>query len=487
MKRQWIFCIGALVVQSCTLHPKYSRPNMPIPSEWRIPTDSSDLADLCWWKQFGDPVLDHLIDEALLHNQDLKVAIHTVDEYIAKLGIARSYLYPQLNGTASGEREKTSVNAQPLLPGQSTIGNAYTLLLNASYQVDIWGEFRSATEVALANLLSQIETRRTVVLTLVSAVATSYIQLRQYDKQLVIANETLDSRNQSFALAKTRYELGLTSDMEVQQAQAEQEFAQVEIDRLEIAVALEEDLLSVLIGKAPTSIQRGKILDEIIVPPSVPMDLPSALLNQRPDILAAEQNLIAANAQIGVAKAQFFPQINLTSFYGTESSALNNLFTKPSSVWQYGANLLQEIFTGGYLTSNLRLTEAQKMALLHQYEATILNAFKEVNDAMIAHKITTQLVEVLRERVATLAEYFHLATLRYEDGLTDYLTYLDAERQLFTAQLDYAQAQGDNFVALIDIYKALGGGWVTEADTYAEKSEETPSASELPTRLDSGY
>ncbi len=247
MKKQWVFYIGVLGLQACTLHPKYERPNVAIPSEWRIETELSDQSNLCWWKLLGDPGLDGLVDEALLHNQDLKVAIHTVDEYVDMLGIARSYLYPQLNGTANGTRQKISSNLQPTLTGVSPINNAYSLLLNASYQIDIWGELRSATEVALANLLSQVETRRTVVLTLISGVAKSYIQLRQYDKQLKIAQQTIDSRIQSLKLATTRYELGLTSDIQVQQSKAELEFDQVEFDRLRNLIALQEDLLSCLI------------------------------------------------------------------------------------------------------------------------------------------------------------------------------------------------------------------------------------------------
>ncbi len=460
-----------LFLSSCTMHPKYTRPDTPMASSWRIPTDAAqEYSNVNWWKQFGDPVLDELINEALAHNQNLIAAMYNVDAFAAQLGIARSYLYPQLSGAASGGREKTSTTQQPIFIGTNPYIDSYTLLLNASYQVDLWGQYRSGVEVARANLLSQVETRRTVVLSLVGSVASSYVLLRQYDKQLEIARATLQDYNDALVIAKTRFELGLTSDMEVQQATSEVEYAQVQADNVQISIALTEDLLSILIGKPPSSIPRGKILDEIVMPPEVPAALPSEVLNQRPDILAAEQNLIAANAQIGVAKAAFFPQISLTGAYGAESSQLHNLLTGPSNVWSYGLNLMQEIFTGGYLTSNLKLTKAEKSALIYTYESTVLNAFKEVNDALISHKISQDIVTVQKERVGTLSVYLTLSNARYQEGLTDYLDFLDAERQLFDAELDYASAQGNVFLTLIDIYTSLGGGWVVEADKYSEST-----------------
>jgi outer membrane protein, multidrug efflux system len=466
-----------LSLSACTMHPKYQRPEPPMATNWRIEADEAgDYSNVCWWKQFGDPVLDEMIDEALANNQELTSAIYTVEAFAAKLGIAISYLYPQLSGDAFGGRDKISVNQQPFTPGINPYFNSYTLLLNASYQADIWGQYRSGTEVAKANLLSQIETRRAVVLALVGSVASSYILLRQYDKQLVISNETIQDRRQAYDLAKTRFELGLTSEMEVQQALSELDYTEARAEQIKISIALTEDLLSVLMGRPPSTIKRGKILDEIDQPPAVPVALPSEVLNQRPDILAAEQNLIAANAQIGVAKAAFFPQISLTGAFGTESSELSNLLTKPSSVWSYGLGLVQEIFTGGYLTSNLKLARVDKEALIYKYESVVLNAFKEVNDALISHNITLTLADIEKERVGALSQYLTLSDYRYQEGLTDYLNFLDAERQLFDAELEYASVQGNVFLTLIDIYTSLGGGWVVNADEYSEKAfqEEHP-------------
>lgn len=466
LKKINLILILSLLAGSCTMHPRYERDvEVAVPDQWRISSDEMNaFGNVNWWKELGDPVLDGYIQEALRNNQDLKVAIHTVEEFVAQLGIARSQFYPQISGGASYERQKVSTNVLPLTPGTPLISNFYELVLNGSYEVDIWGKILSAVEAAKANLLAEIQNQRTVVLTLVSAVATTYITLRQYDMQLAIAQDTKKTFDESYRLAVIRFELGLTSLLEVEQAKSEVEEAQTTVDQLRIQVATQEDLLCFLLGKAPGNVERGKLLGDIIMPPQIPAYLPSELLNQRPDILSAEQTLISANAQIGVAKANFFPQISLTGVYGYASLSLSNLLQKASSLWQWGVNLLQEIFTGFDLTYQLRLTEAQKLAAVHQYQSTILNAFKEVNDALISHKIGLELVQEQKKRVETLSEYYHLSVLRYENGQTDYLTLLDSERHLFQAQLDYAQALGYSFTTLISVFKSLGGGWVVEAD-----------------------
>lgn len=466
---QIFFLFILLSFGSCTMHPRYERPDMALPSEWRIPTEElKEFSNLLWWKELGDPVLDDYIAEALENNQDLMVAIHRVDQFAAQLGIAESQLYPQISANAGGGREKISTNQEPFQVGTPSTFNAYALLLNGSYYLDIWGKIRSSTQQAKAQLLSQIETRRAVVLTLITSVAATYITILQLDAQIQVAKETLDSRQESYKLAYIRFDLGLTSELQVQQAKSELEAAEVSLNNLKISLALAEDRLATLLGKAPGPVKRGKLISEIKTPPAIPVAIPSELLNQRPDILAAEQNLIAANANIGVAKANFFPQISLTGAFGTESSQLSNLLTSSSNVWQYGLTLLQEVFTGGRLTSALKLARAQKETLLHQYESTILTALQEVNDALISHRIVLNQVEVLKQRVITTGEYLRLSNLRYQDGLTDYLTFLDAERQFFSVQLEYVQALADSFTTLIDIYKSLGGGWVAEADQVVE-------------------
>lgn len=460
-----ISALLVLAMGGCTLHPKYARPQMATPAQWRFSAEEgANYANLSWWKHLGDPVLDEYIEQALANNQDLLQAIYRVDDYVARLGIARSLLYPQLSADIDAGRNKMSTTLAPAIGEGQAVSNAYTLLLNASYLVDIWGKIRSTAESAKAQMLAQVQNRRTVVLTLVSAVAASYVNLRRLDDQLCIAEETLKTRNESYYLAVVRFDLGYTSKIQVEQAKSEVESAEVAVARIQLEIGLEEDALAVLLGKPPGEIRRGKELGELVMPIKIPVFKPADIFDQRPDILSSEQELISANADIGVARARFFPDISLVSNIGTESSFFHQLFQSSSNVWQYGMTLVQEIFTGGRLTSGLKLTEAQKMERLYAYESVVLNAFKEVNDALIAHQKTLEIFKVQQERVETLGEYFHLATLRYEEGETDYLTFLDAERQYFNSQLECAKAQGDSFIALIDIYKSLGGAWVKEAD-----------------------
>lgn len=450
---------------SCTMYPRYSRPQMETPTAWRFSADETyKAANIGWWKELGDPILDGYIEEALANNQDLIQAMYRVDQYIAKLGIVRSQLYPQLSGSVDLGRDRVSTTLEPAIPPSQATSNAYTFVLNLSYQTDIFGKIRSAAHAAKAELLSQVQNRRTVVLTLVSSVVASYINIRKLDKQIYIAKETLKARNESYYLAVVRFELGNTSEIQVEQAKAEVETAEIAIERLELEMRLEEDLLSILLGKPPANVKRGKSLDDLLMPIDVPVFRPADLFDQRPDILQSEQDLIAANANIGVARALFFPQIDIIGAIGTESSFFSQLFHGPSTVWQYGMTLLQEIFTGGFLTSNLKRTKAEKMEQLYSYESVVLNAFKEVNDALIAYEKIQEILAFQQERVQTLEAYFYLATLRYDEGEIDYLTYLDAERQVFNAQLECAGSQGDLFLALIDIYKSLGGGWVIDAD-----------------------
>lgn len=453
---------------ACTLYPKYKRPEMAMPTSWRVETkEAKEMLSMRWWEGFNDPILNSLITETLENNQDIKVAIERVNEFIAKLGIASSQLYPQLQGNIGGNRARSSSTLIPFVPGVPQESNTFSFLLNAQYLVDIWGQVRSQSDAAYHQMLASVETRRSVVLGLVTSLVTTYIQLRQFDEQLLIAEETLTSRKQSFDFAVTRYELGLTSELEPDQSLSEMEEAELEIYRLQLGIAEAENLISVLLGKPSRAIPRGKPLEELAKLHKIPSYLPSDILSQRPDIRQREQELMAANANIGVAKAAFFPQINLIGALGTESSFFSQLFHAPSNIWQYGFTLLQEIFTGGRLTSTLRLTEAQKREAIHTYQSTILNAFQEVNNALISHKISLELVKTQRENVETLSEYFRLSNLRYQEGLIDYLTFLDAERQLFSAMLDLATATGDTVISIINLYKALGGGWVEDADVVS--------------------
>ena len=461
----------SVCLSSCTMYPKYERPCFEVADQWRTPLETVCAVDEQWWKQCGDPVLDQLIAEALANNQDLKVAIARVDQFKAQLGIVSSNLYPQIELQGLSSRQKISDSITALPPGIQQVFNAFGFLFKASYYVDLWGEVRSAVDAAYHQWLASVEARRVAVLQLVSSVASTYIQLRQYDAQLAIGKKTLEDREKSYFLAQVRYGLGLTSEVPVDQALSEVQEAETEVENLLIQIAEAENLLSVLLGKPSTEIKRGLALDQLEMPPAVPAYLPAEIVCQRPDLQVAEQKLIAAGAQIGVARAKFFPQFTLTSGLGYESVELNELLTNPSKNWEIGATFDQEIFTGGRLINGVAVTEAIQREALHNYLSAILTAFKEVNDALTSHKIDLELVDTQRVRVDALAKYLHLADLRYQEGQTDYLTYLDAERQYFRSQLQLEEAKATSFLSLVKIYQALGGGWVLEADEELMKDE----------------
>jgi multidrug efflux system outer membrane protein len=456
-----------LLLASCTFYPKYERPGLEDPSAWRETLDTQNAVDVGWWKQFDDSTLDGLIELALANNQDLQTAIARVDQFQAQLLVAKSTLYPQVTGGSLEQRQKISTSVTALPPGVQQVFNLFGFLFQASYLVDLWGEVRSGVEAAYHSWLSAIEARRVVVLGLVSSVSSAYIQLRQFDEQLIISRETLQSRKDSLYLAKIRFELGLTSELEVEQAISEVEEAQVEVENFQILVAQTENLLSFLTGSPSREIPRGLTLAQATMPPSVPAVLPSELLNQRPDIKAAEERLIAANANIGVAKAQFFPKINLGGAAGAESIAMNQLFTNASKIWEFGSTTMQQIFTGFALTGNLDVAKAEKEEALHAYLSAVLKGFQEVNNALVAHKVYLEQVETEKQRVEALEKYLYLSDLRYKEGQIDYLTFLDAERQLFRGLLDFETAKANSFLSYIQIYQSLGGGWVTAADKQA--------------------
>lgn len=501
--------ISTFMLQSCVLHPPYIPPRMEIPEEWRFAQNDErihedegtieeciDINEL-WWQKFNDPVLSDLIKEAITYNQEIKTAICRVEEFYARLGIARSRLYPQIFGNATAMKQEASLagvdeaaipqntpttvkastappaatDAAASAPGFKRITDFFSINVTLSYELDIWGRIYSATEAARAELFAQIDVRRGVVLTIVTSVAQAYVQLREFDQELRIAKETRKSYIESFRLAKLRFEEGFTSELEVKQAESQIFLAEARVVRTELLIAEQENLISILVGHPPTAIQRGLAITEWPEPFNIPVGLPADLLFQRPDIKQAEQILIAANARIGVARADYFPTISLTGLFGYESLELKNLLKSTSRTWQYGANVTQPIFTGWLITNNVAAAEAVHCEAYYAYETAVLNGFKEMEDALITHRKSKELYHVQKGRVAVLKELLKLANLQYANGQTDYLNVLDAERNLFDAELDMASAQGEIFVSLIAIYKALGGGWVDVADCEALSNE----------------
>ncbi len=469
------YLLVCVLLTGCNFAPRYQRPCMEeTPPCWRFENDGGSTCDnVRFWEELGDPVLDALIVQALENNKDLKTAMWRVCEYYGRFEIANSARFPQINSQGSVLKERFPESSF-FPPGFDPITPNYQYLFSLAYEIDFWGRVRNTSKAAFEELLAQVENRRTVVLTLVSEVANSYLRLRELDRELEISYATERDREEYVKIARMRFLGGLTSEIELEQAISVLEETRADIVALQTKIPLEENLLSLLLGESPTCIVRGCAINQFCLPPCIPAGLPSDLLERRPDIMAAENELIAANARIGVARAEFFPKISLVGTFGGESFKFNQLFNKPARAWSLGAEYMQAIFTGGRLTGQVKTAVAVRQELLYTYEQTILTAFKEVSDALISHTNSLELVEVEKKRVAAVAEYLKLAWLRYYDGQTDYLTVLDAERQLFRAEIALARAQADIFLSLVDIYKSVGGGWVWEADGCLTPSAACP-------------
>jgi multidrug efflux system outer membrane protein len=470
MNKTILSIMVVMLFAGCAMGPDYRRPGVDTPKAWRVEEkEAKDLANTAWWGQFEDPVLDELIRTALKESSDLRIATARVEEYVGQYWVGRSGLFPQVSGSASAGRARSSEEGMSPVVASAMKNpvDSYQAAFNGNWEIDLWGKLRRATEASKADLLSTEEARQAVILSLVSSVANSYISLRDLDKQLEVAERTAKSRKESYDLFKLRYEGGVISELELNQVKSEYEAALAKIPEIEKQIGLQENSLSVLIGRNPGPILRGKSMDELVLP-AVPSGLPSDLLEKRPDIRQAEQALIAANARIGVAKAQFFPTISLTGLLGWSSTALDNLFTGPAKVWSYAGNASLPIFTGGSLMGQLKASEAVQQQALFSYQSAIQNAFREVDDALIDQRRTREQLEAQKRQVEALKEYARIARLRYENGYTSYIEVLDAERSLFNAELQYTQTQGVLFQALVNLYKAVGGGWVVEADRLTQ-------------------
>lgn len=455
----------SLALAGCwKIGPDYQRPPAEIPAAWRFAeAETAAVANTPWWEQFGDPVLVRMIGQALQHNPDLASATAAVEEYLGLYGVTRADLLPQLSGTAGGQEQKTSLEALGYKTTLDPVTTNIQATLNLSWEIDLWGRLRRATEAARADLFAREETRRSVVLALVTGVARSYVQLRELDLRLEIARHTLRDRQEAYRIAQARFLGELNSEAEVRQAESELRNAEALVPQLEKQVAQKEHELSVLLGHNPMALERGLSLDELRLP-SVPADLPSQLLEQRPDIRQAEQELAAATARIGVAKGEYFPKFSLTGSLGNSSVDLARLFAGPAGLWSYGASLTLPLFTAGKIAGQVKAANAQEQQALFNYQRSLLAAFKEVEDALVDQSRTRQQVAAQAGQVDALRNYLRLARLRYENGYTNYLEVLDAQRNLFNVQLALAQGRSTALQALINLYKAFGGGWLEQAE-----------------------
>ena len=459
-----IVIIAGLV--GCTVGPDYKRPDVVAPADWRNESEQREsIANLAWWQLFEDRVLQELIAAATGANRDIQLAVARLLESRAQLGIARAAEFPQISAGASYANERPfSANSFFLqhFPGATPAGNDVRTNLDLTFELDLWGRLRRATEAARAELLASEETVRGVMTTLVADVAQTYFDLLELDREVAIARDTLEARQASLDLQRLRFERGLSTDLDVQRAAAEVSLATAIVPDLERGITQTENALNVLLGRNPGPVPRGTVLDGQRMPPEVPAGLPSELLERRPDVRQAEQKLIAANARIGEAKAEFFPQISLTGMFGVESVSLSNLFTGPSRVWQGGPTMTIPLFTAGRITGNIKAQEAREQQALIQYQHAIEQAFREVEDALVFHRKAREMRAARESRAGQLQRALFLANLRYTRGLANYLDVLDAERQLFSAQIDLAATTRDQLKAVVQLYKALGGGWESQ-------------------------
>ncbi len=461
MRKPIAAALIALLAGGCMVGPDYVRPPVDTPTAWRLSDkDARELANSAWWEQFGDPVLNDLVATALRENKDLLIATARIEEFAGRYGIVRAPLFPQIGAGYEASRQRNSPTSLSVDP---VTYNSYSAVLNATWEIDIWGRIRRQSEAARAQLLASEDGRRAVILSLVGSVSGAYINLRSLDRQLEIAKSTAKSRGDSYAIFKLRYAGGIISLLELSQNQSQYEEALATIPAIEKAIAQQENGLSVLLGRNPGSIARGRDIDQLTLP-VIPADLPSDILERRPDIQQAEQNLIAANALIGAAKAAYYPTISLTGLFGFSSTSLSNLFDSQSKVWQYAAPITMPIFTAGAIAGQVQAAEAGQQQALFAYEKAIQQAFREVDDALVDQDRTREQLKAQQRQVSALQEYAGTARLRYENGYTSFIEVLDAERSLFNSQLQYAQSQQVQFQAMINVYKAMGGGWVVEAE-----------------------
>jgi multidrug efflux system outer membrane protein len=453
--------ITATFFAGCRVGPNYRRPDVQPPPSFRDPSEipqvqaqAASYADLPWWQVFQDPQLQELIRTALKNNYDLQIATERINEARAQLAVTRSSLFPQLQGNGNFNGGKENV--------EQTKYNFLTLTTDAAFQLDLFGKLRRATEASRAQLLATEDARQTVILTLVSDVASDYFVLLQLDLQLQITRDTVKTQEDSVKLTNFRLQHGVATKLDVLQAKEVLDTANAQIPDLERQIGQEEDAISILIGDYPKPVARGLSLVDQPLPPAVPPGLPSSLIERRPDIREAEQTLVAANAEVGVAKAQFFPQISLTGFGGGafgRSSAFTGLMSSQLGIWSYGAQVSQPIFTGGALTGNLRAAESQHRQSLIAYRQSIQRAFGDVSDALIAYQKNHQVRVRQEDTVADLRESVRLSIMRYTGGTTTYLEVLDGQRSLFAAELTLAGTRGAEYQSLVQLYRALGGGW----------------------------
>ena len=474
MNRRFLFILAlSSAVVSCKLGPDYERPPVVTPEKWReLAAADASIANVPWWELFQDEELRRLITIALEENRDLKIAIERIEEARAQYGISRSELYPQVDASAVGGALKFSEGSLTHTPETSedrdTTKGLASLGVGFSWELDFFGRVRRANEAEQARLLATQEARRAVALTLVADVARAYVDLRGLDRSLEIARRTLESRREYLGLARDRFEGGVTPEVDWRQAEAEFFRMQSLLYEIEKLVTQKENELSLLLGRNPGAVPRGRTLDQQPIPPEVPAGLPAALLERRPDVREAEQRLVSATARIGEAKAMLYPRISLTGSYGFASTDLSELLDGSSQSWNIFAGLLQPIFNAGKNKRRVEVRESQQRQAVYDYERTLLQALREVEDSLVGLKKAGEQRGSQQKRVEAERKVVELSELRYRGGVAAYLEVLDAQRSLFNAEIDETSSMSEQVNSLIRLYKALGGGWPTSEAEAAE-------------------
>jgi multidrug efflux system outer membrane protein len=465
----------AVLLAACTVGPDYVRPTVGTPSTWRIDyPKAADAANTRWWEQFDDPALNALIDTALRENLDIAIAAARVDQFLGNLVATRSQFYPQLGYGGDVSRNRSSrVGQPPVPPGGDPYFTLYQASLSASWQIDLFGRVRRLSEAAQAQTFASEQARRGVVLTIVSGVASSYIGLRGLDRQLEIAIATAQNFQDTVTLFDLRFKGGVISQTELSQVQSQYQQALAAIPALEQQIAAQENLISVLLGRASGPIARGRDIDSLAAP-LIPADLPAALLERRPDILQAEQNLVAANANVGATRALYYPTFSLTGVLGLVSAASGDFLSSAASAWSIAAGVTGPIFTFGAIEGQVQTAEAAKREAVLFYQQTILQALRETNDALVGTQKKVQEAQAQTARVNALRDYARLSRLKFDNGVASYLEVLYAENELFAAELAAVRSRAERYTELVNVYKAMGGGWVTLADATTPKPEGWP-------------
>ena len=464
--------IASFLFVACAVGPDYTRPDLPTPERFRMAESTQEtesFANLPWWDLLHDPALEQLIRTALKNNKDLKRAVDSVEEFQARLFIARMDFAPTGSGAVNAPifGRKTRF----LVPGFPNAFNYY-LQGNLAWELDIWGRIRRSNEAARGDLLAREEARRAVVLQLVGGVAEAYFDLLQFDRQLEIARHTFESWQESVRIAQARLKEGVIAKLDFDQFRSERANAAARVAELERQMVQKENQLSVLLGTNPGRILRGHSLTEQVLPPTVPAGLPSELLQRRPDLVQAEQSLAASTARIGMAKADRFPKLSITGLLGVASPHLSRLVANETAFGVVGPSIAAPLLNAQILGFQQRAAEAQARQALDQYEQSLLIASREVEDALVAVRTSKEQRDAQAEQVESLRSALRLATLRYQSGLANYLDVLIAQRNLFDAELSLTSTHRLHLVSVVQLYKALGGGWSPKDTAQQTPGEE---------------